>query len=180
MEKKKGEGVDATGRPVIYEERRIDFKALPANCGRVLYALALTERRGKRLGLTRRNIRKVLQHENEPLAGSWDWLFDPSIPDSEDGISAVAVKHAVKKILAARGGTHYPDAVGTQDCDKAGTSVKRATVVIASAQALKMAIRTAVSRIKTFRSAFSRPWKPRGVPDPQIFLISNPRLNALA
>ena len=99
MEKKKGEAFDATGKPVIYEDRRIDFKSLSANCGRVLYALALTELRGNRLGLTRRNIRKVLQHENDPLAGSWHWLFDPSIPDREDGISAVAVKNAVKKIL---------------------------------------------------------------------------------
>jgi hypothetical protein len=103
VEKAPDDAFDSAGRPIVHEDRRIQFKGLSANCGKVLYALALTELVGNKLGLTRRSIRKILEHEEDPLAGTWDWLFDPDVRDSDAPITHVTVRNAVQKIL-----TEYP------------------------------------------------------------------------
>jgi hypothetical protein len=65
----------------------------------VLHALALTELRGNRLGLTRRSIRKILQYENDPSAGEWNWLFDRRTPIVEETHEIIVVRNALQTLL---------------------------------------------------------------------------------
>src|SRR5947209_19539340 len=87
---------DAAGRPIMHELPR-NFQGLSMICVRVLYALALTELRGNKLGLTKRSIRKILQNENDPVAGQWDWLFDNRVSMRDDDL--ILVRNAIRKIF---------------------------------------------------------------------------------
>jgi hypothetical protein len=88
---------DADGRPFIDPHLKVGVRPLPIVCGRVLYSLALTELQGNKLGLTRRSIRKVMQHEQDERAGEWDWLFDDTISLTESG--KINIRNAVHSLL---------------------------------------------------------------------------------
>jgi hypothetical protein len=49
--------------------------------------------------LTRRSIKKILQYENDPSAGVWNWLFDRRTPIDEKKQDITMVRNALQTLL---------------------------------------------------------------------------------